>query len=115
MKRRTLAALSVMLGLVWAYISSSIWSVGSAWSLVPWALTGLLIGWLSLDRKKGAAYGALYGFILSYGFMAIGYRGPTDAKSLLSSHLVFFTLLGLFGALCGSILGVMGASIRKFT
>lgn len=77
--------------------------------LLPWAIGGLMMGWLSDSRQKVLLNGAVYGFVLSFVFLVQSYDG-TDP---VSSKLVFFALLGLFGALCGLVLALIGRFVPR--
>jgi len=99
---------SILVGSILGLIGSRYLFVGSALSLIPWTIAGLAIG-TSSERRAAMINGALYGFFLSFVFMATGYTG---SESLLS-RFPFFVLLGLFGALCGFILGLIGNRLRN--
>lgn len=113
MKRTTLYAWSAGLGLAYGGLFSTLLLFLQWVSVIPWAATALLIGYVASDRKTGARAAALFGIILSYAFLAIGYRGATDPWSLIKVFAFFFVLLGLFGAACGVVLGFIGASLKK--
>lgn len=42
------------------------------WTLVPWGLAGLVLGYW-VGRRRALLAGALYGFILCFVFMVAGY------------------------------------------
>ena len=97
------AGLGALLGLVGAQVLF----VDSGLSLVPWTVAGLLLGLMGRTRVEAAQVGAAYGFCLAFVFMLAGYSG--DASLL--SRVPFFVLLGLFGAVCGLILAVLGRAV----
>ncbi len=100
MKKSIIAtALGIFLGTAASYVLFL-----QIWTLVPWGLAGLALGY----RAKGIeryVTGALYGFALAFVFMVANYRG---ADSLLG-RLPAFSLLGLFGGVCGIALTLTGS------
>jgi hypothetical protein len=78
------------------------------WTLVPWGIAGVVLGGFS-RKGETAVCGALYGFVLVFVFLVSGYTG---APSLLS-RVPFFSLFGLFGALCGLLLTLIGSFLKK--
>ena len=77
-------------------------------SLLPWGVAGLALGYWS-QRRARAVVGVLYGFTLCFSFMIAGYTGTAS----LASRLPFFALVGVFGALCGLGLTVVGHQLRS--
>ena len=55
------------------------------------------------------AVGALFGFVLAFSFMVSGYSGAEP----LMGRLPAFAALGLVGAACGVLLGLLGAILGK--
>jgi hypothetical protein len=104
--RRTVV--SICLGALLGLVGARYVLVGSALSLVPWAIVGLCIGCFN-DRKGAMINGALYGFVLSFAFMCAGYHGAAP----LLTRVPFFLLLGVIGAVCGFALGNLGFLIRS--
>lgn len=98
---------SIIVGSLLGILGSRYWLVGSGLSLVPWAIVGLALGSWS-DRRTAMINGAAYGFALSFVFLIAGYTGTAS----LVSRLPFFALLGLFGALCGLVLGILGFLLK---
>lgn len=94
---------SLLLGIVIGYLG------GPAFALVWWALIGLVIGYFSASTKAGLVNGAVYGFALSYTFMLAGYSGSDP----LASKLAPFVLFGMFGAVCGLCLGIIGHLMNR--
>src|SRR5712691_10857339 len=94
--------LFVILGATGPYYASLGW-----YSIIPWGLVGLAIGYWCSKRQSLYA-GALYGFCLNFSFMIAGY---TRTASLLS-RLPFFVLIGLFGAVCGIALSATGYFLK---
>lgn len=101
---------SIIVGAILAFIADHILFVGSALTLIPWAIIGIVLGLWNKSKKEALINGFVYGFILSFLFMIFGYEG---VSGLLGKALVFFVLLGVFGGICGSILGFIGTLIYK--
>ena len=95
---------AVALGALLGLLAARVVLVGSALSLIPWAVAGLAIGAISAGRPRAAAGGALYGFALAYVFMLAGY----DGSAPLHTRLVPFVVFGAVGAMCGAVLAVIG-------
>jgi hypothetical protein len=102
---------AIVIGIILGFVGSKILFVGSALSLIPWAVAGLVIGYLSVSRREAAIGGSLYGFALAFSFMAFGYDG---AASLIS-RLPFFAVLGVIGAVCGLVPALIGRLVRAAT
>lgn len=83
--------LGVVLGLLGARAT-----ILGAWTLLPWALGGVVVGYKV--RRHPVVAGALYGFALSFVFMLAVYTGNASVLS----RVPFFALLGLVGAACGA-------------
>ncbi|MGA9594721.1 MAG: hypothetical protein WBV06_01075 [Acidimicrobiia bacterium] len=99
------AAVGVVLGVAGATVIL----VGSGLILVPWAIVGLGIGWMSADARAARVNGLLYGFALSLSFLVAGYEG--DASLLTVT--VTFAVLSLFGAACGWLLSASARHMRS--
>ena len=78
------------------------------YSLIPWGIVGLALGYWS-PRGDRFMVGILYGFALCLSFMIAGYTGTAS----LLSRLPFFALVGVFGALCGLGLTLVGHFLRS--
>jgi len=96
-------------GILLGYVGSKILFVGSGLSLIPWGLVGLATGIYAKNNQEALVNGALYGFLLSFVFMFIGYSGTVS----VFTRIPFFVILGLFGAACGIMLGYIGFLIGK--
>ena len=101
--------IAALIGAVLGFVGSRILFVGSALSLLPWGFFGLINGIFSRRKKEALMSGVVYGFILSFIFMVAGYNG---SRSLLTV-IPFFILLGIFGAVCGGVLGMVGFYSKK--
>ncbi len=82
--------------------------VGSWLNLIPWGIAGLAIGSLG-TKNESVINGVIYGFTLVFLFMIAGYSGEFS----LASRIPFFAILGVFGAVSGLILGLLGFQIRS--
>ena len=101
--------ISIIVGLILAFIASHVLFVGSARTLIPWGIAGLILGWWGKNKKHSLLIGAIYGFVLSFSFMSFGYTG----KVPYITRIPPFIILGLFGAVCGLILGIGGQLLKK--
>lgn len=103
---------AIFLGAVLGGLLAKVIFNGSAWNLIPWGVTGIGLGIFARSKKEAGISGALYGFVLSFIFMVRGYEGAAP----IITRFPPFAVLGLFGAVCGSMLGLMGSmTIRFFT
>jgi len=94
-------------GLVLGFGASKMLSLGG-WTLLPWGIAAMVIGWLSGGIKSAIINGALYGFVLSFVFLLAGYVGNE-----LLDKVPAFVLLGIFGGVCGLILSGVGMFLRS--
>ncbi|HEU0050864.1 MAG TPA: hypothetical protein VFQ60_02285 [Patescibacteria group bacterium] len=99
-------ATAILLG----WLSARSFFLGSWINLIPWGCIGIVIGFVSLNRIKMIVNGILYGFILSAAFMFFGYRGPIEKWPTVA---LFTFILGVIGAGCGVLLGLVGQVFRK--
>jgi hypothetical protein len=104
--RRTIV--SICLGALLGIVGARYMLVGSALSLVPWAIAGLCIGYFN-DSRGAMINGTVYGFVLSFAFMCAGYKGAPP----LVTRAPFFLLLGVIGAVCGFALGNLGFLFKR--
>jgi hypothetical protein len=95
---------AALVGIFLGVIAANFLFVGSALTLIPWGIAALLIGYFSKGRREALLNGAVYGFILSFVFLLVGYTGTEP----VITRTPFFALLALFGAACGAILSVVG-------
>ena len=98
--------MAVVLGLLLGWGAAHMLHLGS-WTLIPWALVAGGLGYWT-GRRLASVTGGLYGFTLSFTFMLAGYRGHDP----IVTRVPVFAILGLFGALCGLILAVVGSLFR---
>jgi hypothetical protein len=99
---------SILAGSLLGFIGSRVLFVGSWFSLIPWGIVGLAIGYWS-QKREAMVNGSCYGFALAFVFMIAGYTGSAS----LVSRLPFFAILGIFGGFCGLILGLAGSVIHS--
>jgi hypothetical protein len=99
---------SVAVGVMVGVAGARVILVGSGLILVPWAIAGLGIGWMSSDARAARVNGLLYGFALSLSFLVAGYAG--DAAVLVVT--VTFAILSLLGAACGWLLTASARHLR---
>jgi|SRR5581483_2184862 len=104
MNRSIAIGLGVALGLVFSRFTS----LGYI-TLIFWGLAGLGVGYRSTSKKEGMINGAFYGYFLSFFFMWAIYGGKDPIITKVPGYIV----LGLFGALCGVILGYLGNLVKK--
>ena len=104
----TKGIVSVLVGAALGVISSRVLFVGSCLTLLPWGLAGLLLGaWC--EPRQWTWIGVIYGFSVSFVFLASGYSGSAS----FISRVPFFAALAVFGAACGLALAFLGYSARK--
>ena len=96
-----------MAGLILGVVGSRYLFVGSWLNLIPWTIAGLAIGYWG-TRNESIVNGITFGFILSFVFMLAGYNGGAS----LMSRVPFFAVLGVFGGVCGMILGLLGFYVK---
>ncbi len=96
-------------GIILGVIGSRYFLVGSWLSLIPWGIAGILLGWWSKRWNEAVINGLVYGFFLCFSFMIAGYNGSAS----ILSRTPFFAIIGLFGALCGLVLELIGAAARR--
>ncbi len=77
------------------------------WTLVPWALAAIAIGYWC-GKRHAMLSGAVFGFALSFAFMLFNYTGSAPVMSRFPG----FALLGLVGAACATVLAFVGSSAR---
>jgi hypothetical protein len=99
---------SILAGGILGLIGARYLFIGSWLSLIPWGIVGLLIGYWS-KKREWLVNGSCYGFAITFVFMMTGYAGSAP----LISRVPFFAALGLFGGLCGLVLGVMGFEFKQ--
>ena len=101
------SVVAVLVGVLLGVVGARYLFVGSALSLVPWAVAALALGtWCTPRQALGV--GALYGFALAFSFMVAGYTG----SSSIIGRLPAFALLGLVGAVSGLVLAWSAAWVK---
>ncbi len=98
---------SIVAGLILGVVGSRYLFVGSWLNLIPWTIAGFAIGYWG-TRNESIVNGVVFGFILSFVFMLAGYNGRVS----LISRVPFFAVLGVFGGVCGMVLGLLGFHVK---
>lgn len=104
MKKLLIAA---FIGVLLGGVVSKYLFVGSFLNLLLWGVVGIAIGWWSELRNLAVRNTGVYGFVLSFVFMAVGYQGSAP----ILTRIPFFGALGLVGSVCGCVLGLIGSMI----
>lgn len=100
-------ATASFIGLILGFVGARYLFVGSWLVLIPWTVAGLAIGfWCT--KNESIVNGVVYGFVLSFVFLLAQYSG----KASLISRVPFFAVLGVFGGVCGLVLGLLGSSVK---
>lgn len=73
-------------------------------TLIPWAVAGLVVGGVSVDRRQALAIGASYGFALGFSFIAFDYRGADPVLT----RVPFFAIIGAVSSCFGAALSLGG-------
>ncbi len=94
---------AVIVGIILGFIG------GPAIILLPWGIVSFIIGTVSTNKKWATANGAVFGFVASFVFMLSGYDGHTA----LFTRFVPFAIIGLFGAICGLVLSLLGHVVYR--
>ena len=110
MPKHKLSILSGLVGVILGYISAHTFFASSWTALIPWGLIGLILGYTALNRKEVFIPGVLYGFFLTFSFLVFGFHGANDK---FASFLLFSLILSLVGALGGSVLFVIGITLKS--
>ena len=95
-----------------AFASAHFLFDGSVTNVLPWGVLALLIGSLARNPKEAWKIGAMYGFILSYGFLWFDQTGRTTFHDLLILFIII-PLPSLFGAFCGVCLSYVGYAVVR--
>lgn len=102
---------AVLTGVILGGVVSKYLFVGSYLNLLLWGVFGIGLGWWSDSKKYAIRNSGIYGFILSFVFMFVGYQGSAP----IISRIPFFAILGLVGMMCGFVLGLIGNIIPHRT
>lgn len=109
MRLRTVIAVAAGAGI--GYLCARVVLVDSGVALVPWAAVGIALGLRCATAGAAAVVGSAYGFVLAYVFMLASY----DGTQALTTRLLPFVAFGAFGALCGSVLALLGHLVSRRT
>ena len=77
-------------------------------TLIPWGLAALFIGYSSKNKKQAVVNGSVYGFFLGFVFLVFQYSGI----DLLITKILPFILLGIVSAICGMLLSFMSYFVK---
>jgi len=100
--------LGVILGFLMGFAAAHALFLGW-WTLVPWSIGGLALGYFCNKAGSAIATGLAYGFALVFVFLFRQYAGTAP----LSRAVPFFGILSTFGAVCGVILCGAGVLLRR--
>jgi len=77
------------------------------YDIFPWALAALIIGYTSKDRRSAIINGGIFGYFLFIAYIFAGYKGKTDAGSMVKFIAVdvLFSLVGSIACAIGAIVG----------
>jgi hypothetical protein len=104
MKKTSIAAAA---GVVLGIVGARYLFVGSWLIVVPWAITGLLLGYWG-TKDESLVNGVTFGFVLSFVFMIAGYSGQPS----LLSRIPIFLVLSAFGGIGGMVFGLAGFYVK---
>ncbi len=79
-----------------------------AFTLLPWGVAALVVGYASRDTRAAIGNGASFGFVLGLLFMVGGYGGSDP----VASKLPFFAVLGVVSAVAATVLSILGLGLR---
>jgi hypothetical protein len=99
---------AIAAGLILGIVGARYLLVGSWLNLVLWAVAALVLGYWG-TKNESMVNGLTFGFVLSFVFMVAGYSG----RASLISRVPFFAVLGVFGGICGLILGLAGFFLKS--
>jgi len=106
MKKLLAGILGIFTGLATFYLVSGWYSV------FPWAVAVLVIGYASTNRRDSIINGAIFGYILFLVYILLGYQGKTDTGSIIK-FIAFNVLFSLVGAIAGIIGAFMGNWLKR--
>lgn len=101
------AVISVISGIFLGFLASKIHIQG--FTLIPWGLAAIILGYYSNNRKEATINGASYGFLLGFVFMIAAYNGSDP----LINKIPFFILMGIFSAICAMVLTIIGYFVKS--
>ncbi len=99
-----LLAVSVVIGILLGWLCARVVLVGNAWSLVPWAIIAIAIGFVAQTWPRALTFGAVYGSLLALSFLISGYQGTAP----LTEVLIPFLGLGMIGLAFGVAFAAVG-------
>jgi len=101
MKKIIIGLFGVLIGLITFYFMYGWYDV------FPWAVAVLIIGYTSKSRRSSIINGAIFGYFLFLVYIFAGYRGKTDAGSMIKFILfdMLFSLVGSLACAVGAFVG----------
>jgi hypothetical protein len=99
-KESLIALVAVALSLITFYFMYGWYDV------FPWAIAALITGYTSENRRDSIINGAILGYFIVLAYIFAGYKGKTDARSMVN-----FILLNVLFSLVGSIVCATGAFV----
>ena len=81
------------------------------WTLVPWGIGGVGLGYLCTRWTHAFATGVVYGYVMVFVFLIGQYTGTVPVVR----RLPFFAMLAVYGAVCGMFLCFIGSFMRQRT
>jgi len=79
------------------------------YDVFPWAAAAFIIGYTSKSRRGSIVNGAIFGYFLFLVYIFAGYKGKTDAASMIK-----FILFDMLFSLVGSIACAVGAFVMNW-
>jgi uncharacterized protein YqhQ len=87
---------------------STLW-VHGWYTIIPWIIATLIVGWLNPNRQAAVTNGAIFGYMIFLSYIFAGYKGKTDTKTIL-----LFILFNFGFSLVGSVAGLLGGFIGNW-
>ena len=81
-------------------------------NILPWSISALIVGYISLNKKNSLINGAVFGYFLFVSYIFFGYKGDTELTQY-SRFIVFALLFSFAGAISGLIGAYIGYLIHK--
>jgi hypothetical protein len=102
-ERLLIGITGVLLGVISYYL------INGWYTIIPWAIVTLAIGYFSKTHINSLVNGAIFGYFLFLSYIFIGYQRKTDTESVLKFALfdVVFSLIGAGVGLAGGFGGFL--------
>ncbi len=102
-----ISIVAVFLGISLGFLSSKMLFL-QWFTLIPWCIAAVIIGYFSKNKKASLINGAIYGFLLGFIFMMGQYTGSDP----LTTKLFPFAVLGLVSAIFAMLLSFVGYLVK---